>query len=78
MSEPNGATMNDVPLEEAELAAYQEALVETLLLALPPDEQLRRLAADPRTQPFADYVRSFDRRCLEAMSLLMRRWGDRR
>jgi hypothetical protein len=64
---------------EAELAAYQEALVENLLLDsdLPADERHRRLAADPRAQPFLGYVQAMDLRLLEVTSILMHDWARR-
>lgn len=37
----------------------------------------RRLAVDRRMAPFAAYVASFDLRCIEVTSRLMRRWGTR-
>jgi hypothetical protein len=68
--------MND-DVVVAELAAYQEALVEHLLLDLdlPADERHRRLVADPRAQPFLGYVQSMDLRLLEVTSLLMHDWA---
>jgi hypothetical protein len=63
---------------EAVLADYQEAMVEHLLVELPPDELRRRLLADPRVFPFRAYVESFDLRLLEVTALLMRGWAKRR
>lgn len=65
------------PEEDAELAAYQDALVELMVLELPAQELERRLRADARTAPFARYVADFDSRCVEVSSVLMRRWADR-
>jgi hypothetical protein len=68
--------MSDAPI--AELASYQEALVEILLLDLAPAEQHRRLLEDPRARPFFAYVQSIELRCLEVTSALMKRWALRR
>jgi hypothetical protein len=65
------------PLEDDELAAFQEALSEVLLLPLPPAEQVRRLREDKRTAPFRGYVAQLDLRCVEMMSLQHRRWAQR-
>jgi hypothetical protein len=65
------------PLEDDVLAAFQDALVELMMQELPAHELLRRLRADARGAPFADYVAALDARCVEVTSLLMRRWADR-
>lgn len=65
------------PEEDDELADYQAALVELMAAELSLDELTRRLRADGRTAPFADYVSAFDPRCVEVTSVLMRRWAYR-
>lgn len=66
------------PAEDDELAAFQEAL---LACSAEPEldaaERMRRLAADPRSAPFAGYVARFDGRCVDVTSMLMQRWGER-
>jgi hypothetical protein len=65
------------PVEDEELAAFQEALVELMMLELPAPELMQRLRADARTAPFADYAAALDARCVEVTSVLQRRWADR-
>lgn len=68
---------DDAPVEDVELAALQDALVERLMHDVPADEHLRALAADARTAPFAAWVATLDERCVEVTCALMRRWADR-
>ncbi|MGZ3437927.1 MAG: hypothetical protein ACXVDD_00335 [Polyangia bacterium] len=65
------------PVEDGALAAFQDALVELMVQELPAPELARRLRADARAAPFADYVAALDTRCVELVSLLQRRWADR-
>lgn len=65
--------------EEEALAAYQEALLNVMFAPeLTADDIARRLADDARATPFRDYVATFDPRCIEVTSKLMRRWGERK
>jgi hypothetical protein len=65
------------PVEDEALAAFQDALVEGMMLELPAHELMQRLRDDPRATPFAEYLASLDARCVEITSRLMRRWADR-
>jgi hypothetical protein len=56
---------------------FQDALLELMAAELPATEIARRLRADPRAAPFACYIDSFDRRCVEMTAFLMRAWGGR-
>lgn len=63
--------------EDPQLAAFQEALLEALFADGEHGERQGRLAADPRTAPFAAYVAGFDARCVEMVARQMRQWGER-
>src|SRR5438874_253446 len=66
------------PGDEAELARTQEALLAVLADAEAPEDALRELAARPELAPVADWVRSFEPRCVEVgMALTHRRATDR-
>jgi hypothetical protein len=65
------------PVDDEALAAFQDALVELLVQPLPAAELARRLRADARAAPFADYLDALDARCVEVTSRLMQRWADR-
>lgn len=65
------------PEEDRELADFQDALLELMATEPSATEIARRLRADPRAAPFADYVDGFDRRCVEVTAFLMRAWGER-
>jgi hypothetical protein len=60
------------------LATYQAALSELLVLDLPAEEKARRLATDPAFAPFRAYVRSFDLRLVETLTVLCRAHAIRR
>jgi hypothetical protein len=81
MTKPELAPL-PMPLERKEdeaLAAYQEALLNAMAAPeLTADEIARRLADDARATPFREYVATFDLRCIEVTSKLMRRWGERK
>lgn len=64
--------------EDEELARYQALLLELLDAELPPNEVIRRLLEDDATIPFRDYVRSFEPRCIEIATILVKKWGVRR
>jgi hypothetical protein len=63
--------------EEEQLAAYQEALTQLAAQQLAPEELADRLRNDERVVPFREYVNTFDLRCVEVASVLMRRWAKR-
>ncbi len=64
--------------EDEQLAAYQEALTQLAVEELSPEELASRLRNDERAAPFLEYVKTFDLRCIEVTSVLMRRWAKRR
>ena len=64
MSEPN---------ENLELAAFQAKLLDHLERGSSPEE----LQADLATGPFAAYVRSFEPRCVEMASRIVKKWAVR-
>lgn len=63
--------------EPRELVDYQAALLDALAAGGTADEVKKRLRRDPRAYPFREYVRSFDRRSVEALTKLMAVWGVR-
>jgi uncharacterized protein (UPF0276 family) len=58
-----------------ELADYQDALVEVLGSEGSPEELQARLLSHPAVEPVRNYVESFVPRCIDAMSMLVRRWA---
>lgn len=66
-----------MPLSDAELAAFQSALLELLAQPLTPAEIARRLQTDPAFTAHRDYIGSFDPRMIEVAALLVKKWGRR-
>ena len=64
--------------ENADLARFQEALVDVLRQELPPEVALSRLKSDPAFAPFRSYIDTFDVRMVGAASELVRKWSTDR
>eukprot|EP01090_Pellita_catalonica_P003577 TRINITY_DN13243_c0_g1_i1.p1 TRINITY_DN13243_c0_g1~~TRINITY_DN13243_c0_g1_i1.p1 ORF type:complete len:375 (-),score=68.10 TRINITY_DN13243_c0_g1_i1:53-1138(-) len=64
-----------MPVEDEALRLYQEKLFTTLYDESDNDTILGLLLADPAISAFHDYIRSFDPRCLETASILVKKWG---
>ena len=62
---------------EADLAAFQSALLELLAEPLPPSESQHRLRTDAAFAAHRDYVETFDLRMIEVASALVKKWGQR-
>jgi len=65
-------------MRDAALASYQKALLELFAGDLTDAERQERLRTDPAFQPYQDYIASFDPRCTEVASELVRKWSVRR
>lgn len=63
--------------DDAELAAFQAALMELLAEQLPPEEALAQMRARPAFAPFREYVETFDARAVVVATELVQRWGRR-
>ncbi len=64
-----------MPPSDAELAAFQSALLELLAEPLSPAEIERRLRSDAAFEPHRAYIESFDLKMIEAAALLVKKWG---
>ncbi len=61
--------------EDPELAAFQACLLETLHRQTDAASILAALRASEATQPFTDYVNSFEPEMLELAAMLVKKWG---
>lgn len=61
--------------DRADIAQYQNALIDILRRELPSNQQQARLCNHPAAESVVDYVASMNCRCVAAMSLLVRRWA---
>lgn len=61
--------------DDPELAAFQACLLETLHQQTDADSILTALRNSESTQPFADYINSFEPEMLELAALLVKKWG---
>jgi hypothetical protein len=64
-------------LNDDELAAFQALLLDRLERGVPPDQLKAELLAHPAAAPFRDYVESFEPRCLEVASHIVKKWAVR-
>lgn len=64
-----------MPDEDPELAAFQACLLETLHQQTDAASILTALRNSEATQPFADYLDSFEPEMLELAALLVKKWG---
>jgi hypothetical protein len=62
---------------EADLAAFQRALLELLAEPLSPEEMMSRLRSDEVFAPYRDYIETFEPRFVEVAAALMKKWGVR-
>lgn len=63
------------PPEYSPLADYQDALQELFSRGLPHDLMIEALGADPRFEPFQDYVKEFDHDMVGVARELIERWS---
>ncbi len=64
-----------MPDEDPELAAFQAFLLETLHQQTDAASILTALRNSESTQPFVDYINSFEPEMLELAALLVKKWG---
>lgn len=64
-----------MPDEDPELAAFQACLLETLHQQTDAASILTALRNSEATQPFADYLNSFEPEMLELAAILVKKWG---
>ncbi len=64
-----------MPDEDPELAAFQACLLETLHQHTDAASILTALRNSESTQPFVDYINSFEPEMLELAALLVKKWG---
>jgi hypothetical protein len=62
-------------MNRAQLEAYQQALAEALYELHDGNEIHARLLADPRCEPFRDYVATMEPRFLDVSAMLAKRWS---
>jgi hypothetical protein len=61
--------------EDPELAVFQACLLETLHQQADAASILTALRNSEATQPFLDYINSFEPEMLELAALLVKKWG---
>lgn len=64
--------------ENSELATYQDALQQLLLLGESAESIIEAMKTDPRFEPFRSYVDSFDLDMIAVASELMQVWSVRK
>ncbi len=67
----------DELLEDLELAAFQTLLLDHLERGTSPEALVAHLSEHPDAIAFADYIATFDPRCVEVASRIVRKWAVR-
>ncbi|PZD74951.1 hypothetical protein C1752_00658 [Acaryochloris thomasi RCC1774] len=64
-------------MQERELAAFQDHLLETLFTSSDGETVLEQLQDSSVPQPMIDYIETFDPRMVEVAAELLKKWGQR-